>query len=111
VERHFPRVDYDRKARFIGNIYRAIGEEPEFAGLPEHLRHGFGGYFGNWRIVPREEIARTISHLPALRDIPNFYVRNLSLNVVKDAIHMQFNCDGTHIVSSPGYLRFIAENV
>jgi len=38
-------------------------------------------------------------------------VRNLSINIVKDAIHMQFNCDGTHIVSTIGYERFLEENV
>ncbi len=28
-----------------------------------------------------------------------------------DAIRMQFNCDGTHIVSSEDYQRFVEENL
>jgi hypothetical protein len=111
IDRHFPRVDYERKASLISKLYKTIGEDGFFAELPEHLRDGFGGFYQNWKPVPASDIARSITHLIALRDIPNFYVRNLSINIVKDAIHMQFNCDGTHIVSTIGYERFLEENV
>lgn len=111
VERHFPQVDYHRKAEIIRRMYQVIGENDFFAELPHHLHHGFQGYFSNWEPVPPEEISRTISQLPLLRDIPDFYVRNVTLSILKDAIHMQFNCDGTHIVSARGYARFLEENI
>lgn len=111
VERHFPKVDYPRKAEIIRRMYQVIGENAFFAELPSHLHHGFQGYFANWEPVPPEEISRTISQLPLLRDIPDFYVRNVTLGILKDAIHMQFNCDGTHIVSARGYERFLKENI
>jgi hypothetical protein len=111
IDRHFPKVDYERKAGLIRKLYRTIGEEGFFAELPEHLQHGFGGYFKNWQPVSSAQISRTIAQLTTLRQIPNFYVRNLSISIVKDAIHMQFNCDGTHIVSARGYERFLEENI
>ncbi len=52
-----------------------------------------------------------LAQLPVLRSIPSFYIRTLTVGILKDAIHMQFNCNGTHIVSSSGYERFIAENL
>lgn len=111
VDRHFPRIGYARKTEIIRGLYRTLGADDIFAELPEHLQHGFGGYFRNWQPVPPEEITKTVAQLPVLRQIPNFYVRSFSINIVKDAIHMQFNCDGTHIVSARGYERFLEENI
>ena len=58
-----------------------------------------------------EEISKTIRQLPLLRKIPDFYIRSLTMSILKNAIHMQFNCDGTHIVSTRGYERFLEENL
>lgn len=111
VERHFPRVDYRRKAELIRKLHAATRASGLLADLPEHLSRGFGAYFDRWEPVPPESLSRTIAQLPLLRGIPNFYVRSVTLGVLKDAIHMQFNCDGTHIVSAKGYERFLAENL
>jgi len=111
VERHFPKIDYDRKVGLIRRVYQTVRGDAYFAELPGHLNKGFTRYFGNWQPVSREEIARTISSLPRLREIPNFYVRNFTIGIVKDAIHMQFNCDGSHIVSACGYDQFLEENL
>lgn len=111
VERHFPRMDYARKTQIIGGMYRSIAESPFFAELPQHLRHGFGSYFSHWDPVSPEELRQTLAQLPVLRGIPNYYVRSVTIGILKDAIHMQFNCDGTHIVSARGYQRFLQENL
>ncbi len=111
VERHFPPIDYESKAALIRNLYQAFNRHPFFAELPEHLQNVFGGYYETWQPVPLEEVARTLSQLPVLRSIPNYYVRNATISTIRDAIHMQFNCDGSHIVSSEGYVRFLEENL
>lgn len=111
VDRHFPRIGYRKKADMIRHLYGSIGEDAFFAALPDHLRHGYTRYFSNWEPVPEAQIREILSKLPLLRSIPNFYVRNVTVGVLKDAIHMQFNCDGTHIVSARGYERFLAENL
>jgi len=109
VERHFPKIDYDRKVGIIRKVYEGFCGDSYFDVLPPHLKHGFAKYFDNWQPVSREEIARIISRLPQLREIPSFYVRNITISIVKDTIHMQFNCDGAHIVSSSGYYGFLDE--
>lgn len=111
VERHFPRVDYARKAGIIRSLYQTLRQNAFFAELPGHLRHGYQSYFEHWTPAAPEAISRTLAQLAVLRSIPNFYVRSMTIGILKDAIHMQFNCDGTHIVSAKGYERFIEENI
>lgn len=111
LERHFPRIDYTEKARMIRTLYQTVAMSPAFTQLPNHLHKGFGRYFADWRPVPAESVATTLDSLPQLRAIPNFYVRNATIDIVKDAIHLQFNCDGSHILSAEGYRRFLAENI
>jgi CRP-like cAMP-binding protein len=111
VERHFPKVDYDRKAEIIMDVYGRIRDTAFFGELPNHLNHGFGEYYRRWEPLPRQAISSTIRQLPLLREIPDFYMRSLTLSILKNAVHMQFNCDGTHIVSMQGYQRFLEENL
>ena len=111
VERHFPRIDYQRKSDIIRAIYGVVEGDDFFAELPTHLHRGFTGYFKNWMPVSPEELSKSISQIPLLRSIQNFYVRNLTIGMNKDAIHMQFNCDGTHILNNSGYEQFLNENV
>jgi CRP-like cAMP-binding protein len=111
VERHFPTIDFAEKVEFIGKIYRAIQDSRALSGLHKSIKDGMETYFSNWQPLSKPDIQAILSQLESLRQIPNFYVRSLTLSILKDAIHMQFNCDGTHIVSTSGYKRFIAENL
>jgi hypothetical protein len=111
VERHFPRIDYEGKAEIIRGIYGLIASSGFFRDLPGYLNHGFREYYGHWEPLTPAAISKAIRQIPALRQIPNFYARNMTLGIIKDAIHMQFNCDGTHIVSTRGYERFLEENL
>ena len=111
IERHFPEIEYDRKAHMVKSIYNKIQGDRNFDELPTHLNKGFTRYFENWEPLTREEITRCVSRLTQLREIPDFYVRNITISIIKDAIHMQFNCDGAHIVSIYGYEKFLEENL
>lgn len=111
VDRHFPKIDYNLKIGMIQRLYQAIGDDAFFKELPEHLKHGFSSYFHYWQPLPVDEIPKIIAQLPRLRKISNFYARSATINIVKDAIQMQFNCDGSHIVSARAYERFVEENL
>lgn len=111
VERHFIKIDYNSKIEKIRCIYQAIRGDAFFKELPEYLSHGFSGYFDSWQPLPVHEIPKIISQFQRLRTIPNFYARSVTINIVKDAIQMQFNCDGSHIVSERAYERFVEENL
>lgn len=111
VDRHFPIIDYSYKISIIRDLYQAISGHSFFGKLPEHLRHGFTDYFDRWKAVTPAEISRICKLIPTLRIISNYYARNITINIVKDAIHIQFNCDGTHIVNIRNYERFVEENL
>lgn len=111
LDRHFPLMDFERKVELIKRLYQSLNCESFLGALPEHLQHMFKRYYDNWHPVSPISIEATVSHLPLLRSIPNYYVRNVTVDIIKDAIHMQFNCDGAHIVSSEDYERFLTENL
>ncbi len=111
LNRHFSRVTYEEKASMLRRLYGAIATDPVFQGLPDNFRNLWSRYYGNWQPLSITDISRTLSQLPRLRSIPNYYLRNITLGITHDAIRMQFNCDGTHIVSAEDYQRFIDENI
>jgi len=109
--RHFPAIEYGEKAEIIKQIYQNLTKCEWFESLPSHLHRIWGTHYEDWQPVPAEEISKTLSNLPDLRSIQNYYLRNITIGIVRDAIHMQFNCDGTHIVSTSDYQRFLEENL
>jgi len=111
LDRHFPPISYEEKTDLIKSLYGHIENDSNFANLPDRWRASLSTSYSQWKPVSRSEISNVISKLTDLRAIPNFYVRNVSISIVQDAIRMQFNCDGTHIVSAESYKRFLEDNL
>jgi len=111
IDRHFPRVPFEDKASFIRRLYDAITTAPLFDSLPQEIRSVFREHADGWRPVAPREISATLAKLASLRTLPNFYIRNFTISMARDAVRLQFNCDGTHIVSATEYRRFIDETV
>ena len=109
VDRHFAQVSYEEKALMLRRLYEAIVNDPVFGSLPDYYKKIFARYYENWRPISPPDIVTTISRLTSLRSIPNYYLRTFTISMVQDAIRMQFNCDGTHIVSAEDYRRFLEE--
>jgi len=111
LDRHFPRIDYERKIETVRRVFTTLRSAPFFDSLPGHLGNIFSRYYERWRPMAPDAVARAIDSLPTLRNIPNYYVRNITVSIIRDVIHMQFNCDGAHIVSAADYERFLRENL
>lgn len=111
LDRHFPVVDYTEKARVIRRLYGTIAPEFNALGLPRPSQNAYQNYYKNWQPMPPEELVKIIGKLPVLRNISDFYLRNLGISITRDAIRMQFNCDGTHFVSTEDYSRFLVDNI
>lgn len=111
IDRHFPPMDYDTKVKLIQEVTDYIESTRIFADLPPKWNSLLDEIQDDWRPVPKEELESVLDQLVELRKIPNFYLRNLSISVAQDAIRMQFNCDGTHIVSTREYSRFLEQNI
>jgi len=111
LDRHFPEISYDEKASMIKSIYRFISSDHHFNQLPTHWQNIISKSHDNWTPINRDEIIRVMSQLARLRSIQSFYLRNFSISMILDAIRMQFNCDGTHIVSAEDYEQFLRDNL
>jgi CRP-like cAMP-binding protein len=111
VERHYPAMAYEEKSDLIRRLYGFLEGDEEFGALPELARRRYSRIYRDWFPTPAEEIRNALARLPELRTIPNFFLRNFALSVTREAIRMQFNCDGTHIVGAEDYNRFLDENL
>lgn len=111
LDRHFPKMSYAEKSRLITRIFTVIRDDGYTEALGDHWQHLFVAPLEGWQPVPQEKIHQTLATLPTLRTLENFYLKNININSVHDVIRMQFNCDGTHIVNSNDYQRFLEENI
>lgn len=111
IDRHFPEITYEDKTKLVKDIYHYLETSKNFSSMPTHLQRILDNYYNKWEPVSAEDIKKCIAKLGTLRDIPDFYLRNFTFSITRDAIRMQFNCDGTHIVNSEDYERFLQENI
>lgn len=111
IERHFPRISYAEKVQLMRDLYGALIASPAFGYLPKYWRNIFIRRHGSWQPMPECEIATIVSSLRLLRALPEFYLRNVTICTVQDLVRLQFNCDGTHIVSAESYETFLEENL
>ncbi len=111
VARHFPPLAYETKVGMIRHLNGVIAAGERFAELPEHIGNAYRAYHAEWQPLPAEDIDRTVMRLTDLRKIPNFYLRNFAINMTRNVIRMQFNCDGTHIISVPEFEQFLEDNI
>lgn len=111
VDRHFPKIPYEDKAKLVKGIYHFINTHAYFSTIPTYLQNIYGRNLTAWEPVPTHELINVIRKLSELRNIQNFYLRNISISMVRNTIRMQFNCDGTHIVCTDDYQRFLDENL
>lgn len=111
VDRHFPRIDYDTKVEGMRQLYDYLGQSPLYQQLPAHWRRIFDKRHDSWQPMQPEDVRNVISTLGALRGMPDYYLRNATINLVQSVVRLQFNCDGTQIVRSGDIQRFLAENL
>lgn len=111
IERHFSPISYADKTQMIQRLYTAIAGDASFGKLSDHFKDIYVDGRRDWQPISPEQIGVAVSRLSDLRKIPDFYLRNFMISMTRDAIRMQFNCDGTHIVGTEDYLQFLEENL
>lgn len=111
LDRHFPVIDFEKKSNIIKLMYGAIDKELEHIDVANHFKSAYHNYYQDWQPLSQEEISKVLATLTPLRKIPNFYLRNFGISITRDTVRMQFNCDGTHIVSAQEYQNFLDENI
>ncbi len=111
MDRHFPRITYDDKIQAMRDIYGAIKSSKIFDTVPGYWKSIFTKRHQTWDPMTRHEIHTIMSSIKTMRDLPDFYLRNITICIVQDLVRMQFNCDGTQIISAENYQKFIEDNM
>lgn len=111
VNRHFPALDFEDKIQAMRDIYDGIIDSKLFEKVPGYWKKIFLKRHESWEPMTREEIHTVTSTLKTMRSLPDFYLRNITVCIVQDMIRMQFNCDGTQIISAENYQKFLEDNM
>lgn len=111
INRHLPKIDYDEKIRVVQRMMAHLSEEPSLDTLDDITRGKLEMTYKSWSPLKPKELANTVSRLLSLRNIPDFYLRNFTISMIRDSIRLQFNCDGTHLLDGKAYQEFLKNNL
>jgi len=111
IERHFPLISYEDKIQGMRDIYDSIKASKLFEKIPGYWKSIFTKRHQSWDAMTRDEIHSIMSSIKLMRDLPDFYLRNITVCIVQDLVRMQFNCDGTQIISAENYQKFLEDNM
>ena len=111
INRHFPLLDYDEKVKMVARMMTHLSGDPAMDKLDSFTRNHLEMSYNSWNPLKSKEIANTVSKLLSLRKIPEFYLRNFTISMIRDSIRLQFNCDGTHLLDSEAYQDFLKDNL
>jgi hypothetical protein len=111
INRHFPEIPYQEKTRVMRKLYKALIKSELYKYLPEHLQSIATKRHKKWKPMTEQEVCRVLQSLNRLRNLPEYYLRNFSISTVQSVVRLQFNCDGTQILHSDDFDKFIQHNL
>jgi hypothetical protein len=111
IERHFPTIPFEDKIELMRELYDALRATRFYQRLPGYWQSILERRSGVWQPLGRDEIGAVFSCLRVLREMQEYYLRNITVCMVQGIVHMQFNCDGTQIINARNVRRFISENI
>lgn len=111
IERQFPEIQYEEKIELIRDIYSSLTGGRFYKKLPGYWQSIMNRRNQAWEPMEKEEIVNVISTLKVLRDLDEYYLRNVTICMVQSIVRVQFNCDGTQIISAENYKKFLEDNL
>lgn len=111
IARQFPSVSYNDKIEFIRDTYKNIQSHPTYTKLPGYWQNILNRRNSAWQPMEEGEIKSIVSTMMVLRNLPEYYLRNVTICTVQSIVRMQFNCDGTQIIDAENYQRFLEDNL
>jgi len=111
IERHFPEIPFEEKITMMRELYDFIFQNQHYKHVPSYWRKIIDRRHKEWQPMSIEEIGQICRTLVVLRDLENYYLRNVTISIVQSVVRMQFNCDGTQFVRAQDFKQFIEENL
>ena len=111
LDRHFPAIDYTEKVDLMRKLYETLRASEQYNSMPEYWKNILNRRSDNWQPLEPENIPGILSTVSALRDVPEYYLRNITICIVQGIVRMQFNCDGTQIIDAHNFKQFLEDNL
>lgn len=111
INRHFPGVAYDDKIALMRKLYAALRATEQYRKIPDYWQNILDRRSQQWQPLEPENISRILSTVSRLRDIEEYYLRNITICIVQGIVRMQFNCDGTQIIDAHNFKHFLEDNI
>lgn len=111
VNRQFPAVTFEDKISLMRELYAALRGSRIYKNLPSYWQNILNKRSAEWQPMNKSEIEPIITTFKVLREMQQYYLRNVHLCIVQSLVSMQFNCDGTQIISAAHYKKFLEENL
>ncbi len=111
IDRHFPKIRYEDKIALMRELYSALRTSEHYQQIPNYWQNILNRRSKSWRPLEVENIPNILSTVRKLRDLDEYYLRNITICIVQGIVRMQFNCDGTQIIDAHNFKHFLEENV
>lgn len=111
INRHFPQIDYNDKVSLMRELYGALKSSKHYKNIPSYWQNIISRRSQRWVPLEPENITKVLSTVSKLRNIEEYYLRNITICIVQGIVRMQFNCDGTQIIDAHNFKTFLDENI
>lgn len=111
INRHFPLIDYNDKVALMRELYTALRTSEHYQKIPGYWQNILNRRSKQWRPLEAENIPKILSTVSKLRELDEYYLRNITICIVQGIVRMQFNCDGTQIIDAHNFKHFLEENI
>jgi hypothetical protein len=111
INRHFPLIGYNDKIELMRELYGALRASKHYQKIPGYWQNILNRRSQHWLPLEPENITKVLSTVRTLRDIEEYYLRNITMCIVQGIVRMQFNCDGTQIIDAHNFKHFLEENI
>jgi len=111
IHRHFPHINYENKIALMRELYAALRASEHYQKVPDYWQNILNRRSQKWRPLEPENISKILTTVKKLREIEEYYLRNITLCIVQGIVRMQFNCDGTQIIDAHNFKNFLEENI
>jgi len=111
IERQFPLIDYDDKISLMRELYATLRNSKYYRQMPDYWQNILNKRSDAWKPLDPENIRGILSTVKTLREVQEYYLRNITICIVQGIVRMQFNCDGTQIIDAHNFRKFLEENL
>jgi len=111
ISRHFPKIDYADKVALMRQLYTTLRGSEQYKAIPNYWQNILNRRSQTWKPLEADNIPKILSTVRKLRDIEEYYLRNITICIVQGIVRMQFNCDGTQIIDAHNFKHFLEENI